>query len=125
MQKLFIETTGFTREVTVRLDDEAYAAFQKQLMDAPDCGKVMPGCGGLRKVRLADPRRRRGKRGGLRVIYLHVAEAGWMLLLDMYEKGEKENLAPAEKKALKKLAEQFKAEAIRATSRQRRRNSHE
>jgi mRNA-degrading endonuclease RelE of RelBE toxin-antitoxin system len=125
MQKLFIETTGFTREVTACLDDQAYAAFQKQLMDDPDRGEVMPGCGGLRKVRLADPRRRKGKRGGFRVIYLHVPEAGWVLLLDMYEKGEKEDLAPAEKKALKKLAEQFKAEAIRAAARQGRRNRHE
>src|SRR6516165_4902312 len=101
MQKLFIETTGFTREVTARLDDQSYAAFQKRLMDAPDCGKVMPGCGGLRKVRLADLRRGKGKRGGYRVIYLHVPEAGWVLLLDLYEKGEKEDLTPAEKKALK------------------------
>ncbi len=125
MRKLFIETRGFTREVTARLDDEAYAAFQRQLMDDPDCGKVMPGCGGLRKVRLGDPRRPKGKRGGFRVIYMHVREAGWVLLLDMYEKGEKEDLAPAEKKALKKLAEQFKTEAIRATARQRRKNGHE
>jgi hypothetical protein len=94
-------------------------------MDDPDCGEVMRGCGGLRKVRLADPRHRKGKHGGFRVVYLHVPEASWVLLLDMYETGEKEDLAPAEKKALKKLAEQFKAEAIRATARQGRRNRHE
>jgi hypothetical protein len=31
----------------------------------------MPGCGVLRKLRIADPRRPGGKRGGYRVIYMH------------------------------------------------------
>lgn len=69
MKKLFLETTEFSREVIARLDDQAYAAFQNQLMANPEEGKVMPGCG---KARLADPKRRKGKRGGARVIYLHV-----------------------------------------------------
>jgi hypothetical protein len=72
MKKLFIETTGFTREVIARLDDRTYAEFQTRLMANPDEGEVMPGCGGLRKIRLADPKRQKGKRGGSRVIYLHV-----------------------------------------------------
>jgi hypothetical protein len=117
MRKLFIETTAFTKEVTARLDDSAYAQLQKQLLDNPDCGVVMPGCGGLGKARLADPKRGKGKRGGARVIYLHVAEAGWILLLDLYDKSEKADLAPDERKLLKQLAEQFKREAVRATAR--------
>ncbi len=32
-------------------------------------GDLIPDTGGLRKVRFADPRRGKGKRGGLRVIY--------------------------------------------------------
>ncbi len=32
----------------------------------------MPGCGGLRKIRYADPQRGKGKRGGLRIIYLFI-----------------------------------------------------
>jgi hypothetical protein len=35
---------------------------------------VIPGTGGFRKLRWTDPRRRKGKRGGLRVIYFHFAE---------------------------------------------------
>jgi mRNA-degrading endonuclease RelE of RelBE toxin-antitoxin system len=123
MNKVLIETTTFTKEVTARLDDQEYAEFQKQLLKNPDCGDVLPGCGGLRKVRLADPKRRKGKRSGNRVIYVHVAEADWILLLDIYDKGEKEDLAPAERKELKKLAETFKAEAIRASARRNRETS--
>ncbi len=75
----------------------------------------MRGCGGLRKVRLGIPGR--GKRGGARIIYLYVPEAGWIFLLHAYGKGEKEDLRPQEKKALQRLARQLKAEARRAAAR--------
>jgi|SRR6266404_749764 len=116
MRKLFIESPEFTKEVLEFFGDDVYAAFQKQLLAQPDKGKVMPGCGGLRKIRVGDPARRKGKRGGARVVYLHVPEADWIYLLDIYGKDEKDDLSAAEKKVLKSLAEEFKKEAIRATS---------
>src|SRR5712692_9414524 len=112
MNKLFIESRQFTEEVQRFFDDDAYGAFQKQLLAHPDKGGVMPGCGGLRKIRVVDPKRRKGKRGGARVIYLHVPEANWIYLLDVYGKDEKEDLSTVEKKALKFVAEEFKKEAI-------------
>jgi hypothetical protein len=72
----------------------------------------MPGCGGLRKLRIADPSRGKGKRGGARLIYLHVPEADHYLLLDVYGKDEKEDLTPQEKRDLKHLAEQYKKQVI-------------
>ena len=38
-------------------------------MKNPEAGDVIQGAGGLRKMRFADSRRGKGKRGGLRVIY--------------------------------------------------------
>jgi hypothetical protein len=114
MKKLFVETSGFTSAVGTFLDDQGLAHFQKRLLDNADAGKVMKGCGGLRKIRLADPRRHKGKRGGARVIYLHVPEADWILLLDIYDKDEKDDLAQKERLALKRLAAEFKAVAIHA-----------
>src|SRR5438876_9541072 len=102
MKKLFIESTGFTDKVGDFLDDETYARFQHELMGSPERGKLIRGCGGLRKIRVADPKRQRGKRGGARVIYLHLAEADWIFLLDIYAKGEKEDLSATEKKLLKR-----------------------
>jgi mRNA-degrading endonuclease RelE of RelBE toxin-antitoxin system len=119
MKKLFIETTAFTKEITNRLDDATYAQFQKEMLRNPDCGVVMPGCGGLRKVRLADPKRKKGKRGGARIIYLHVPEADWILLLDIYDKGEQADLTPGEKKVLKNLAQEFNREALRNVQRRK------
>jgi hypothetical protein len=112
MKATFIETTGFTTAVADYLSDHAYAQFQQRLMMNPAAGDVMPGCDGLRKARTADPRRGKGKRGGARVIYLHVPTAKRFYLLDVYGKDEKDDLSADEKKQLRQLAEQLKKEAI-------------
>ena len=113
MKKTFIESSRFTNEVGKLLDDDSLYALQNELMQDPERGAVMPDCGGLRKLRAADSRKRRGKRGGSRVIYLHVPEVDWIYLLDIYGKGEQEDLTPDEKKTLRRLAKLFKNEAIR------------
>ena len=42
--------------------------LQNELMQNPHAGDVIEGTGGLRRLRQPDPRRGKGKRGGLRVI---------------------------------------------------------
>jgi hypothetical protein len=94
------------------LPDHGYAKLQQRLIVNPDEGDVMPGCGGLRKVRTPDPKRGKGKRGGARVIYLHVPAANRFYLLDIYGKDEKDDLSAQEKNQLRQLAELLKKEAI-------------
>jgi hypothetical protein len=77
----------------------------------------MRGCGGLRKIRAADPKRGKGKRGGARVIYLYVAETKWFFMLDIYGKDEKDDLSAGEKKDLAKLANELKRQAQAAAKR--------
>jgi hypothetical protein len=120
MKAVFVEATGFTEWVTKHLPDEQYAAMQQELMDNPDRGDVMPGCGGLRKVRTADPMRGKGKRGGARVIYLYVPEAKWFFMLDAYGKDKQDDLTVAEKKLLSGLVRELKQQATAATERSRR-----
>jgi len=122
MKATFVETTEFTRSISRFLADGAYSRLQQLLMDAPDTGAVMPGCGGLRKVRTADTRRGKGKRGGARVIYLHVPVAKRFYMLDIYGKDEKDDLANDEKKQLRQLAERLKQEAIAAYERWQKEN---
>ena len=69
MQAAFVELPPFERTRKEYLDDEAYRTLQLALMENPTAGAVFEGTGGLRKLRQADPRRGKGKRGGLRVIY--------------------------------------------------------
>jgi len=114
MKKTFVETREFTDWVKEYMSDEALADCQRALLNDPETGSVMPGCGGLRKMRVADPRRGKGKRGGARVIYLHVAEADIIFLMDFYNKGEQADLSADQKKVLKGLAQSFKRAAIQA-----------
>jgi hypothetical protein len=98
---VFIETPVFTRQVRELLSDEAYAAFQWHLAVNPRAGEVIQGTGGLRKVRWSAPGS--GKRGGVRVIYFHVAADAQVRLLLIYRKGVKDDLTATEKKTLRRL----------------------
>ena len=111
MEKLFVETLEFSARVSAFLSEENYTELQKLLMGTPERGKVMPGCGGMRKIRFADPRRGKGKRGGLRVVYLHVAHRNAILLVDIYDKGSREDVTPELRKWYKNLAVEFKCGA--------------
>jgi hypothetical protein len=113
MKKTFVETAEFTEWVREYMSDDALSDLQRALLNDPDMGSVMPGCGGLRKMRVADPRRGKGKRGGARVIYLHVAEADVIFLMDIYGKAEQEDLTADQKKILKGLAQSYERAALR------------
>lgn len=110
--RTFIESRIFTRRIKEFLDDSGYRTFQNELVANPHKGKVMPGCGGLRKVRFEDQGRGKGKRGGCRVIYLDIPEAGRIDLVAIYGKDEKDDLSAQEKKVLAAFARQAKVEAI-------------
>jgi len=114
MNRTFVETPWFTERLKARLDDEAYRAFQNELLANPQRGQTMGGCGGLRKIRFGDPSRGKGKRGGVRIIYLHTPEAFRIDLIDIYGKDEKEDLTAAEKKVLAQLAATVRREAVQA-----------
>ena len=86
----FIETRLFTRLVQKYLDDEEYGRLQCSLMENPDGGDIIPGSGGIRKVRWRAPGR--GKRGGYRVIYYARIAQGIIWMLTMYPKNVAENI---------------------------------
>jgi mRNA-degrading endonuclease RelE of RelBE toxin-antitoxin system len=86
----FIGTRLFTRLVQEYLDDDEYRELQKVLMNNPETGNIIPGSGGLRKVRWRATGR--GKRGGYRVIYYARLKQGVILMLTMYPKNVAENI---------------------------------
>ncbi len=63
----------------------------------------MEGTGGLRKLRYPDPRRGKGKRGGLRVIYFWWEAGRQFWLFTLYDKDEASDLSAADRKALKDM----------------------
>lgn len=118
MKAVFVETRSFTQNVGHYFaGDWDYQEFQMTLLEQPEKGDVIPDCGGLRKVRWRDVKRRKGSRGGLRVIYLYVPEADKFLLLDVYNKDESDDLSKEERKVLAKLADEYRAELLRPRKR--------
>lgn len=64
VKAVFIELPPFEHFRADYLDDDAFVRLQRLLMLNPDAGALIPGTGGLRKLRFADERRQKGKRGG-------------------------------------------------------------
>ncbi len=109
---LFVEMEAFTERVRELLDDDTYRAFQNELVRNPAKGTVMPGCGGLRKVRVEEPRRGKGKRSGCRVIYPHITEVQRIDLLAIYSKDQQDDLTSEQRRTLKALAERARRAAL-------------
>lgn len=105
----FRETHIFTRDVIALLAEDEYAQLQGVLILQPDAGDVIPGTGGLRKLRWRQQRRGKGKRSGVRVIYYWYAKDSLIYMLLVYSKDEQDDLTTAEKKLLVRLVtEEFK-----------------
>lgn len=111
MQKTFIESGEFTAWGKSYLTDDDLAAMQRELLAEPEIGDVIPGCGGLRKLRVAEPKRGKGKRGGARVVYLHIAAADQIYLITVYDKDQKEDLSADDKKLYRQFVQMLKDQA--------------
>jgi hypothetical protein len=97
----FLETEIFTEDLLKVLSDDDFQKLQKALGENPELGKIIPGGGGIRKVRWNLPDS--GKRGGLRIIYYWVVSRDLIYLLLIYKKTVQENLAPEQIAVLKRL----------------------
>jgi len=101
---IIFETRTFTRQITAILSDEEYRLLQLRLMLEPVAGAVIPGSGGLRKLRWGV--QGRGKRGGVRVIYYWMTERRRILMLLAYSKTQIDDLTLTQVKMLRKLIEE-------------------
>ena len=86
----FIEATAFTKYVYKYLSEVEYIGLQSFLLQQPEAGKVVPGSGGVRKIRWGMSGR--GKSGGVRVIYYFKRQDDEIWLLTIYSKSEEENI---------------------------------
>jgi hypothetical protein len=103
MTAVFVELPAFARYRSGYLTDAQFSGLQALLMANPGAGDVIPDSGGLRKLRLADSRRRKGKRGGLRIVYFWWPAGSQFWLFTIYGKDEVEDLTSAQRRILKGL----------------------
>jgi hypothetical protein len=115
----FVESPVFTKIVYEYLTDDEYTALQLFLAQDPTAGALMPWTGGFRKVRWGDPRRSKGKRGGLRVIYYHFAEDLQIWFLTIYDEDEADDLTPDQRRMLRVAIDAEKRERARERARRR------
>lgn len=103
MQAVFVELPAFERNRRTYLDDDGFHRLQAFLMLDPEAGDAVPDTGGLRKLRFADARRGKGKRGGLRIIYFWWDSGSQFWLFTVYDKDEMSDLTPAQRKMFKSM----------------------
>jgi hypothetical protein len=101
----FIETPVFTKLITELLSDEDYRLLQNDLAKNPQAGDLIPGGGGIRKLRFALPGT--GKRGGARLVYYWQTSKHKTYMLLAYAKAKKENLEPEQVAILKALVKEL------------------
>jgi len=99
----FIETSIFTKLIYTYLTDDEYLGLQGFMLKYPEAGTIVPGSGGVRKLRWAIAGK--GKRGGVRVIYYFKKPESEIWMLTIYSKSEVENI-PA--RILRQIAEEIK-----------------
>ena len=103
----FVETPFFTEAIVELVSDDEYSHLQAALLTRPDLGVVIPGSGGLRKVRWRA--HGRGKHGGLRVIYFWQPNPDVLFMLYAYRKSEAGDLTASQLRALGRIvAEEFR-----------------
>jgi hypothetical protein len=112
MRLTFVETPVFTARWARRLNDESLRSLQVFLLDHLEAGDMMRGCGLLRKLRYGDPTRGKGKRGGVRVVYMYTPQAARVDLITVYGKDEKDDLDAQELRLLCQLARSMRNEII-------------
>ena len=110
MKAVFVELPPFERFREDYLDDDAFKSLQNELLTSPDKGDVIQGTGGLRKLRFADKRRGKGKRGGVRVIYYYWLGGHQFWLFTLFDKDEMADLTQKERQLLSTmLSKELKA----------------
>lgn len=107
MERTFIRLPSFEAAwKALGLSEDEYAQLEEMLLCNPQAGAVIPGSGGVRKVRFALPGQ--GKSGGIRAIYVDIVVDETIYMIYAYPKSAKENLTKAEIAEFKKLVQLLK-----------------
>ncbi|MEX1204143.1 MAG: type II toxin-antitoxin system RelE/ParE family toxin [Dongiaceae bacterium] len=102
-----VESREFERQAAGLFALEEIEALKLHLAYDPTAGVVVPGTGGVRKLRWGAGGK--GKRGGARVIYYYHSEALPLFLFGVYAKASKADLSPDQKRKLTRIVKDIAA----------------
>jgi hypothetical protein len=101
-----VRTKGYSRDMKkLGASDADMLRVETEIATDPTVGDVIPGLGGLRKVRFRFGNR--GKRGGGRAIYFLMVSADTAVMVFAYAKSTQEDLTSDERAAAKRLMEDW------------------
>jgi hypothetical protein len=98
-----VEMPSYLKKAEVLFSPDERDQIVAMVSSNPECGELMKGTGGFRKVRVG--RGGMGKRVGARVVYILRGESFPIFLVTAYAKNEKENLTKAEGNRLAAMAD--------------------
>lgn len=98
-----IETPLFQKQWPLYWTEDERGSFSAYIAAHPNVGDVIPGSGGLRKVRWRQ--KGSGKSGGVRVIYYTHTVEGELILLTLYAKSKTDNLTGPKLKEIRRALE--------------------
>jgi len=110
---IFVESRAFSLRLQQLAGDaapEVLSRIQEDLLANPERGNMVQGLGGIRKARVSNPARGKGKRGGFRYFFLYLERRQHIHLLFLLDKDEAEDLSEPERKILRGLVEQIKGQ---------------
>ncbi|MHB8963863.1 MAG: type II toxin-antitoxin system RelE/ParE family toxin [Saccharofermentanales bacterium] len=106
MQREFVMMPEFDRqwELLGLSNDDLYR-LQREILTKPEKAPVIQGTGGLRKLRFAYADK--GKRGGLRVLYVDFVLCENIYLVYAYSKSDRDNLSNGQKLNIRKVIDRI------------------
>ena len=115
MHSVLLTQTFLSDAKRAGLDDDGILEIATNISREPHHGDVIPGTGGARKRRLSG--KGKGKSGGFRVISYFASDDVPIILLALIDKGERADISPSDRIAIKDLLGRFADEYRRGVIR--------
>lgn len=110
MRRIFYQTHIFSKKIDSRGGSKLLLRIEEEILKNPEVGVTVAGTGGVRKLRIEDPERNKGKRGGYRVMYLDLPDCQETYLITFYGKDEADDLSVEGKKIISHIVAAIRAE---------------
>lgn len=113
MERTFVYAELFERALKALVDGEQILdLIEHSILENPKVGDVIPGTSGVRKLRVQDASRGKGKRGGYRALYLDLPMVERTHMLVLYSKNQADDLSTSGKKVIRDLVAEIKGEEL-------------